>query len=170
MSEPASDRPAAWERVNQRPHVVILSDDPDLRDFLGQGLLLAGFWTSAIASGIQAIEVFRMRRFDLIIIDADIRGLSALEIIRRLRGIAKWGSEPLTLIPIAIIDADSDPAAREKLSWAGDVEFLDPPLELEDVAIRSMALVAAWRAANPGEPWADASVPQSRGPRDESSI
>ena len=170
MSQAGSDRPPFWERVSQRPHIVILTDDPDLRDFLGQGLLLAGFWTSAIASGIQAIEVFRMRRFDLIIMDAHIRGLSALEIVHRLRGTGTRGGEPLTLIPIAIIDADPDPAARQELSWAGDVAFLDPPLELEDVANRLMASVAAWRAANPGEPWADASVPQSRGPRDDSSI
>ncbi len=170
MSVPGPDRTAAWERVNQRPHILILTDDPDLRDFLGQGLLMAGFWTSTIASGIQAIEVFRMRRFDLIVIDAHIRGLSALEIVRRLRGTGKRGSDPLTRIPIAIIDADVDRTAREELSRTGDFDFLDPPLELDDVVIRLMASVAAWRADNPEEPWADASVPQSRGPRDDSSI
>lgn len=166
MSDAASDGPVAWERVSQRPHVVVISDDPDLRDFFVQGLLLAGFWTSAIASGIQAIEVFRMRRFDLILIDARIRGLPAVEIIRRLRVRSDRGREALTQVPVVVVSTDDDPSARETFGGLGVEGFLEPPIELDDVAIRLMEIVAAWRAAHPGEPWADASVSQSSGPRD----
>ena len=53
---------------NERPHVLIVSDDPDLAEFLVEGLPLGGFWTSAIANGLQALEVFRLRQFDLIVV------------------------------------------------------------------------------------------------------
>ena len=165
MSVAPPDRPAAWERVSQRPHVVVISDDPDLRDFFVQGLLMAGFWTSAIASGIQAIEVFRMRRFDLILLDARIRGLPAAEIIRRLRGGSGRGREALTQVPVVVVD-DEDPSASDAFGELGVDGYLEPPIELDEVALRLMALVTEWRAAHPDEPWADASVSQSRGPRD----
>lgn len=166
MSGPAPDRPVAWERVNQRPHVVVISDDPDLRDFFVQGLLMAGFWTSAIASGIQTIEVFRMRRFDLILIDAGIRGLPAGEILRRLRGRSERSPEPLTQVPVVVVGAGAVPSGRDAFIGAEVDGFLDPPMDLDDIAIQLMAIVAAWRTAHPEEPWADASVSQSCGPRD----
>ena len=153
------------QRPAPRPHAVIVSDDPDLRDFLGQGLLFAGFWTSAIASGLQAIEVFRLRRFDLILIDAALGGLPAPEVIRRLRSPAGPDGTPLTSVPIAVIDAPAAPAERAALLDAGADAFLDPPLDMEALAADLMTLVLDWRTANPDEPWADAPLPQSRGPR-----
>ncbi len=169
MSGGPSDRTAAWERVTRRPHVVVISDDADLREFFVQGLLMAGFWTSAIASGIQVIDVFRMRRFDLILIDAAIRGLPAAEIIRRLRGRSDRGADPLTDVPVVVVLPDRDPSGPVAFSGIDVDAFLEPPMELEDVALRLMAVVAAWRTAHPDEPWADASISQSRGPRDPAS-
>ena len=148
-----------------RPHVVIVTDDPDLRGFLTEGLLFAGFWTSAIASGLQVIEVFRLRLFDLILIDGGIRGLSAGEVTRRLRSAAGRDEAPLTGAPILIVAAPEGRPEREALRAAGADGFLDPPLELEGVAATLMRSVLEWRRAHPDEPWADAPLPQSRGPR-----
>ena len=165
MSDQRGDATSPRRRPAPRPHAVIVSDDADLRDFLGQGLLLAGFWTSAIASGLQAIEVFRQRRFDLVLIDAALGGLPAPEVIRRLRSPATPDGGSLTSVPIAVIDAPASPADRATLLAAGADAFLDPPLDLEALAPELMTLVLGWRTANPGEPWADAPLPQSRGPR-----
>ncbi len=170
MSGDESGPPAARPRVAQRPHVVIISDDADLREFLGQGLLFAGFWTSAIASGIQAIEVFRLRGFDLIVIDAHIGGLPAVEIVRRLRGRGRDGRdrEPVTRVPILVVDPPAGGSERDRLIEAGADEMLVPPLDVVDVAARLMTVVAEWREANPDHPWADAPAPQARGPLGDS--
>ncbi|MEZ4624469.1 MAG: hypothetical protein R2843_06700 [Thermomicrobiales bacterium] len=61
-------------RPHQRPHVLIVSDDQGLAEFLSEGLTIAGFWTSVIASALQTLEVFRLRTFDLIIVDAALDG------------------------------------------------------------------------------------------------
>ena len=70
----------------QRPHVLIVSDDAGLSAFLGEGLIYAGLWTSVIASAMQALEVFRFRSFDHMIVDAALGGIGAIELIGRLRG------------------------------------------------------------------------------------
>ena len=143
-----------------RPHAIIVSDDPDLRTFLGEGLLMAGFWTSAVASGIQAIEVFRLRSFDLVIIDANLAGLGASELVRRLRG-RQVGSAPLTDVPIVAIAPDGP--ARDRLAGSVTVDAVfEAPIKLDELAAALMALVREWRAAHPDRPVSDASPSQRR--------
>ena len=90
----------------QRPHVLIVSDDPELAAFLGEGLVYAGFWTSAIASAVQALEVFRLRSFDVMVLDAALGGIGALELLMRLRGRSdRATSAERTDIPILVIAA-----------------------------------------------------------------
>jgi DNA-binding response OmpR family regulator len=140
--------------TSQRPHVLILSDDADLGSFLSEGLVLGGFWTSVIASGIQAMEVFRLRGFDLVLIDAMLSGMGAIEVIRRLRS-AGGEDQPRTDVPILVItggEGEMDPA---EAAAAGADGLLLPPIELEDLIPELFGMVRSWRAAHPGRPWAD---------------
>src|ERR671910_3750327 len=118
----------------QRPHVLIVSDDPELATFLGEGLVYAGFWTSVIASGVQALEVFRLRSFDVMLLDAALGGIGALELLRRLRGLSnRASSAERTDIPIVVIAASSselDPALAER---AGADQIVVAPIELEQL-------------------------------------
>ncbi len=150
----------AKHRAHVRPHVLIVSDDPSLSSFLGDGLAYAGFWTSVIASGLQTLEVFRLRRFDLVIIDAQLSGFDSEELIRRLRGISdRAGSDtPRSQAPILVITrADADWPADEAVTHAVD-EVLSAPLELETVAQRLHVLFERWREAYPEAPLADEAV------------
>ena len=80
-----SERPRlAARQQHHRPHVLIVCDDPSLSEFLAEGLPLGGFWTSVIASGLQAIEVFRLRQFDMILLDTGLTSFSWIELVRRL--------------------------------------------------------------------------------------
>jgi two-component system response regulator ArlR len=152
------------ESALQRPHVLIVSDDPELSVFLGEGLVYAGFWTSTIASGIQTLEVFRLRTFDLVLIDAALGDLSAAEVVRRLRGRSDRvsGAFPRTDIPIVAIGA-----SPEELDAAafipGDIDAtFVAPIDLEEAAPRLHGIVQDWRQRHPGRPWADEAA--SRGP------
>src|SRR5690349_3354968 len=95
----------------QRPHVLIVSDDEDLASFLGEGLIYAGFWTSTIASAMQTLEVFRLRSFDVMLLDAALGGMGASELLQRLRGTSRrsTGSER-TDIPILVVAATPEEA------------------------------------------------------------
>ena len=151
--------PAAGSDATIRPHAIIVSDDAGLRQFLGEGLLMAGFWTSAVASGIQAIEVFRLRSFDLVIIDAHLTGLGAVEVVRRLRG----GPEPsawLTDVPVVAVAEDA--TAAERLTGTPFDALFVAPIELDDLAMALMRLVRVWRAAHPARPMSDVSPSQRR--------
>jgi DNA-binding response OmpR family regulator len=140
----------------QRPHVLIVSDDRELIEFLGEGLVYAGFWTSTIASAVQAMEVFRLRSFDVMILDAALGGIGAMELLRRLRGRSdRATTSERTDIPILVIAAsraELDPIAG---IGAGADHVVLAPIELEVLASELSRLVTEWRTAHPGRPWAD---------------
>lgn len=131
----------------QRPHILIVTDDPDLSDFLGEGLVYAGFWTSVIASALQTLEVFRLRSFDGIVLDAELGGIGAYELLRRLQG--------RTDIPVLLVASNPGTLDVAGLQALGVERVLFAPMELEDLAIELHALVGEWRARHPDRPWAD---------------
>ena len=149
----ASSRTSALER----PHVLIVSDDPSLREFFSQGLLYAGFWTSAIGSAIQTLEVFRLRSFDLVLIDARLAGMGWLELVRRLRGRSERASpDPSSAhVPILVVAEPSDNVDPDTASAAGADGLLLAPFDLEDAAVRLHETIASWQdnqASRPQKP------------------
>lgn len=143
-----------------RPHVLIVTDDADLAAFLGEGLLYAGFWASTVASALQTLEVFRLRSFDLALVDAGLAGLGGLELVRRLRG--RGGREQVTTartdVPVLLIAGAPGHVAPAEAVAAGADGVLDPPLDLEQLAPRLFGVVAAWRSVHPDRAWADAAA------------
>jgi CheY-like chemotaxis protein len=140
----------------QRPHVLIVTDDRDLSDFLGEGLVYAGFWTSTIASAIQALEVFRLRSFDVMVLDAALGGIGAIELLRRLRGRSDRAiATERTDIPILVIAASEVEFDSLEDRLVGADHVIVAPIELEDLAAELGRLVTDWRAAHPERQWAD---------------
>src|SRR5215212_10356656 len=140
----------------QRPHVLIVSDDSELTAFLGEGLVYAGFWTSAIASAVQALEVFRLRSFDVMVLDAALGGIGAIELLRRLRGRSdRATTAERTDIPILIIAASSDELGPILAEQVGADGVVLAPIELEQLAADLGRAVTTWRALHPDRKWAD---------------
>lgn len=140
--------------ATERPHVLIVSEDTDLSAFFGEGLVYAGFWTSTIAGAIQALEVFRLRTFDLMIVDATLGGLGTRELVRRLRA-NEAGGRARADIPILVVADSAEDAAASELDSLGVDGVLLPPIDLEELAPRLFGMVDAWRAEHPGRPYAD---------------
>jgi CheY-like chemotaxis protein len=140
----------------QRPHVLIVSDDQGLTDFLGEGLVYAGFWTSAVASAMQALEVFRLRSFDVMLLDAALGGIGALELLRRLRGRSdRSAPTERTDIPILVIATTTEELSPSVAAAAGAEQVLIAPIELADLAEALWKEIAVWREQRPDRRWAD---------------
>lgn len=144
---------------NERPHVLIVSDDPDLSEFLAEGLPLGGFWASVIANGLQALEVFRLRQFDLIVVDAEMGSFDATEFLRRLRGVSALDHDrttrteaPVVLIHATPPDAEAESALLQEL---GVASTLVAPLELDDIVRTLHQVFSIWRNDHPDTPLAD---------------
>lgn len=145
---------------SERPHVLIVTSDDDLRIFLAEGLLMGGFWTSSVASGLQALEVFRLRTFDVVLMDIDVHGFGGLEVTRRLRGSGRSDldatSQPgLTDVPIIVIAANPAAGTEDEVAEAGADVLLTPPIEIADLVRYLFRVVDTWRLDHPGRLYAD---------------
>ncbi len=144
------------QRANERPHVLVVSDDPGLSEFFAEGLPLGGFWVSVIASGLQALEVFRLRQFDLVVVDAEMQNFDAIEFLRRLRGISQLdpGGPARTAAPVVLVESVR-PETPRPVDELGIKRTLTAPIELEDAVRELHQVFAAWRQFNPDAPLAD---------------
>ena len=150
----ASDAPGS---ATERPHVLIVSDDRELREFLGEGLVYAGFWTSVVASAIQALEVLRLRSFDLVLVDAALAGIGGLELVQRLRGRSSRGrtGAARTDIPLLLVAGGPDEIEPVAAAEVGADAVLTAPIELEEAALLLHEIVVSWRRLHPDRPFAD---------------
>lgn len=132
------------ESALERPHLAIVSDDLSLAHFLTEGLVYEGFWTSTIGSGLQFLEVLRLRSFDAALLDAGLGDLAIDEIIRRMRGTSDRVSDESARsdMPVMVVAGYAGEIERSTILDAGGQGLLEPPLEIEEVAAAMSALLA----------------------------
>lgn len=160
-----TDKPLLTARKHsERPHVLIISDDPSLAMFLNEGLPMGGFWTTVIASGLQALEVFRLRQFDIIALDYELRSFDSIELVKRLRGQSSRASTdaPRTTAPIVLISEAPVNIDPEVMDHLGIMRALNAPLELEELAPDLHQVFEDWRAAYPSVPLSDDPLRENR--------
>ena len=123
--------------ASQYLEVLVVSGDLSLSQFLTDGLMESGFWMSAVRSGLQALEVFRLRGFDWLIIDAAISDLPLDELILRLRSDSEDSSEisrqsaATPIVVVAGIPQELEPFDTSSLDLAA---VLVAPFELDELA------------------------------------
>ena len=150
-----SERPRVSSDASRRPHVLIVSDDTGLSAFLNEGLVVAGCWVSVVASALQVLEVFRLRTFELAVVDAALGGLGAAELIRRLGLIDDRTERPRSDIPLLLIgetELEIEAAGVDPTTVDGVVVA---PIEIDELALSIFAIVRRWRTAHPDRPWSD---------------
>jgi DNA-binding response OmpR family regulator len=160
-----TDRPRLTARKHsERPHVLIVSDDPGLSGFLNNGLPLGGFWTTVIASGLQALEVFRLRQFDLVVLDWDLQSFDALEFLRRLRGVSTRSAtaRPRTVAPVVVISENPARLDEKDRSLLEVSRMLHAPLDIDEVVRELHAVFEDWRQAFPDVPLSDDPLRENR--------
>lgn len=103
--------------------VLVVDDEPEIREVLQELLSICGMEVAAAASGNQAFALFRASRPDIVLSDIGMDDGTGLELIRRIRGLA---AEQGGLTPAIATSAAS--SARECLE-AGYHFFLAKPLD-----------------------------------------
>ena len=88
--------------------ILVVEDDPSIREITAIGLRGAGFTVATAADGPEGLERFRADRPDLILLDVMLPGLDGLEVAREIR------RELHTIHAIVATHVASDAALRDK--------------------------------------------------------
>lgn len=109
---------------NAKPvNVLVVDDEPELRELLTDALTDDDVEVSSAASGREAIDIARRRHPDLIVADIRLGDCTGLEVIDHLRELA--GD-----IPAVVITGLDDPDALNE-AWRRDpVELMIKPLDV----------------------------------------
>ncbi|GII64775.1 DNA-binding response regulator [Sphaerisporangium krabiense] len=121
--------------------VLVVDDEPSIRDLLSEALELNGFEVRTAANGTLALEAVARERPDLVVLDVMLPDLDGFTVARRLRG----DDGPLMLF-LTAKDAVADRIAG--LTAGGD-DYVTKPFSLDEVLLRIRAILR--RIRPPGE-------------------
>ena len=125
-------------------NLLVVDDEPFLREAVAASLRFLGFAVTAAATGTDALRLARDRPFDLLILDVMLPGPDGFEIVRRLR---RDGNR----VPVIFLTAkDSQEDKVAGLTLGGD-DYMTKPFGLEELAARVRTVLRRTRPA-PAEP------------------
>src|SRR3989442_2337618 len=135
------------------PDVLVVEDDEATRGALRALLGDAGYVCDEASDGERAVAAMRDARFDLVLLDLGLPGMSGADLHRQLR------RDPRTrFLPIVFLTAHADRQVKLAELEAGAEDFIPKPYDADE-------LLAPGGAAVPRRPWLRASHPLSRLPR-----
>jgi CheY-like chemotaxis protein len=137
--------------------ILIVDDDIEVRQLLGEELRDLGHNSVYAADGAQALELARRKRPDLILLDLRLPGGDGFSVLERLQSSPDFAS-----IPVIVFTGMSSPQAEERALLLGAREFVHKSLDHEDpleaiaVALSVAPQAGDWTstAGAPAEPLA----------------
>ncbi len=128
--------------------ILVVEDDPGVRDSLRRSLAFNGFTVVTASDGVQglaALDCAPGERPDAVLLDVMLPGIDGLEVCRRLRAA---GDE----IPVLMLTARDEVADRVAGLDAGADDYLPKPFALEELLARLRALLRRSHAAGGADP------------------
>lgn len=127
--------------------ILLVEDDPALALSLNQGLRQMGFAVDLSQDGGEADAILSVRKFDAVVLDLGLPGLSGMEVLKRLR---KRGAT----LPVLILTARD--AMTDKVAGlnAGADDYLLKPFDFQELEARLNALLRRTQAERSG--WLEA--------------
>ena len=120
--------------MSGRPRVLVVDDDPAIREALDRALRLEGFEVATRPDGSAALATVEEAPPDVMVLDVMMPGLTGVEVVRRLRA---DGYD----LPICVLSARDELADRVEGLRAGADDYLVKPFELEELVARLHALL-----------------------------
>jgi two-component system response regulator MtrA len=111
--------------------ILLVEDDPSIREVTAIGLGAAGFEVTTAADGVDGLERFRADPYDLILLDVMLPRLDGYEVARQVRR--------TSTIPIVMLTARGDTMDVVVGLEAGADDYVRKPFDLPELIARIRA-------------------------------
>ena len=110
-------------QTNVRARILLVDDDPVMRELAGAKLADAGHFVAFANNGVEALDALDADRFDLVISDIDMPMMNGFELSRRIRD-SRFHHD----IPVIVITGSESRTAVDEAFEAGATSFLTKPV------------------------------------------
>lgn len=111
--------------------LLIVDDEEDNLEILGDLLMFDGFNVEKVMSGAAALKRVQESRPDLILLDVLMPGMNGYEVCTYLKSDANTKD-----IPVIFVSSMSDVDSKVKGFKAGAVDFIDKPFQHAEILVR----------------------------------
>ena len=125
---------AGWKLSKRMSKILLVEDELDLSNQIKDWLVRDHHMVEAVGNGETACHLLRVSKYDLIILDWQLPGVSGLEICKKYRA---FGGKS----PVLMLTARSAVDDREAGLDAGADDYLCKPFHLKELSARVRALI-----------------------------
>ena len=120
--------------MSQQPKVLVIDDEPGVRDLIGEALSLSEITAVQAADGLEALSFLRRERFNLLILDINMPKLDGLALLEKLR------TEGMS-VPVLMLSARADKSDINQGLRIGADDYLTKPFSIEELVLRVKAIL-----------------------------
>lgn len=124
--------------------ILIVEDEPEIRELLNFALTRAGFEVAEAESGEKALQYLDQKLPDLMVVDWMLPGMSGVELAKRVRKDELAGTMPLLMLT-----ARTDESDLLKSFAHGIDDYMSKPFSPKELIVRIKALLR--RAGTPDD-------------------
>jgi DNA-binding NtrC family response regulator len=110
--------------VNKK--VLIVDDEEEIAAFMSNFLKRLNVDSVICASGEEAIEVYKKQKFDCVLLDIHLGGISGVEVLKILKN---FDPDIKVIIVTGSISGDN----KDTVIHLGALDYLQKPIELNDL-------------------------------------
>ena len=128
------DRSGPPGEVASGPLVLVVDDDPHVREFLRVNLELEGYAVREAENGEQALAAMEDQSPDLILLDVVMPGIDGWQMLQRLQ-------ERHGAIPVIMFSGQVDRRQAAEAARSGASDFVGKPFDPQELLARARQLV-----------------------------
>jgi two-component system OmpR family response regulator len=110
-------------------HILVVDDEQPIRDLIHEVLTLSDFQVTTAADGLEALNVIRREKFDLILLDVNLPKIDGFSILERVRESAP--TQPIIMISARVDKDDVTHGLR-----LGADDYIRKPFGVEELVLR----------------------------------
>ncbi|MBS4219677.1 response regulator transcription factor [Bacillus sp. FJAT-49711] len=115
-----------------KPRILIVEDEVKIARVLELELTAEGYETVKVYDGMEGFAIFQKEKWDLILLDVMLPGLSGIELLRRIRSV----DSSIPVILLTAKDSVEDKVAGLDL---GANDYITKPFQIEELLARIRA-------------------------------
>jgi two-component system copper resistance phosphate regulon response regulator CusR len=121
--------------------ILLVEDEPKLNEFIRKGLEQQGYRVDAVSNGSEALDLAATEKYDLIILDIMLPGISGFEVLENLN---RFGIQVPVIITSALSSSERVVEGLDK----GAIDYIKKPFEFNEFLARIRAVTRKGHGKN----------------------